>query len=187
MGIYSKKVKGDFLTYDKVLCGLKVIKNGIIALSEGAGAHRRYWLGVENATVIYGKLGRVKVRQSKSEITDYGFQILVDGYDKAIFRFDADGATHYNDVDEALPLLKREITTPHFHKFNESGKEIAYKTEELHLHGFEIQNDIHLGFSYFCDEAHVIDSKGDPVKIINQQELFPEQLEYDVHRGVKFP
>lgn len=46
------------------------------------------------------------------------------------FRFDSDGETHRNKVD-GVELKDQAITTPHFHKFNENGIEIAYKTDKL--------------------------------------------------------
>ena len=46
------------------------------------------------------------------------------------FRFDSDGDTHRNKVD-GISLEESQITTPHFHKFNENGIEIAYKTDKL--------------------------------------------------------
>lgn len=46
------------------------------------------------------------------------------------FRFDSDGTTHHNRI-EGIPLNEQAITTPHFHKFNENGIEIAYKTDKL--------------------------------------------------------
>lgn len=46
------------------------------------------------------------------------------------FRFDSDGETHRNKVD-GIELKDQAITTPHFHKFNENGIEIAYKTDKL--------------------------------------------------------
>jgi len=46
------------------------------------------------------------------------------------FRFDSDGETHRNKV-EGIRFEESQITTPHFHKFNENGIEIAYKTDKL--------------------------------------------------------
>lgn len=46
------------------------------------------------------------------------------------FRFDSDGETHRNKVD-GVELKEQAVTTPHFHKFNENGIEIAYKTDKL--------------------------------------------------------
>jgi hypothetical protein len=46
------------------------------------------------------------------------------------FRFDSDGETHRNKI-EGVELRDQAITTPHFHKFNENGIEIAYKTDKL--------------------------------------------------------
>lgn len=46
------------------------------------------------------------------------------------FRFDSDGDAHRNKID-GIPLSEQVISTPHFHKFHESGIEIAYKTEML--------------------------------------------------------
>jgi len=49
---------------------------------------------------------------------------------KHFFRFDSDGDTHRNNVD-GIPLGKQSIPTPHFHKYHESGIEIAYQTDKL--------------------------------------------------------
>jgi len=46
------------------------------------------------------------------------------------FRFDSDGDAHRNKID-GIPLSQQVVPTPHFHKFHESGIEIAYKTEML--------------------------------------------------------
>lgn len=46
------------------------------------------------------------------------------------FRFDSDGETHRNKID-GISLEESQITTPHFHKFNENGIETAYKTDKL--------------------------------------------------------
>ena len=46
------------------------------------------------------------------------------------FRFDSDGETHRNR-DDGVDLKDQAVTTPHFHKFNENGIEVAYKTDKL--------------------------------------------------------
>ena len=70
------------------------------------------------------------------------------------FRFDSDGETHRNKVD-GVELKDQVITTPHFHKFNESGIEIAYKTDKL-LDPKESKalEDINLCIIHFLHESN---------------------------------
>ena len=71
------------------------------------------------------------------------------------FRFDSDGETHRNKID-GLSLEEQSITTPHFHKFNENGIEIAYKTDKL-LNPAEAKalEDINLCIAYFFHESNI--------------------------------
>jgi hypothetical protein len=46
------------------------------------------------------------------------------------FRFDSDGEAHRNRID-GIPLHEQLVLTPHFHKYDSSGIEIAYQTNLL--------------------------------------------------------
>lgn len=85
------------------------------------------------------------------------------------FRFDSDGETHRNKID-GLSLEEQSITTPHFHKFNENGIEIAYKTDKL-LNPEEAKalEDINLCIAHFFHESNIrVNKEGFPeVKIMS--------------------
>lgn len=71
------------------------------------------------------------------------------------FRFDSDGETHRN-YDDDIPFEEQQITTPHFHFYNEKGINIAYKTKQL-LSETELiaLEDINLCIKHFCHEANL--------------------------------
>jgi len=71
------------------------------------------------------------------------------------FRFDSDGDTHRN-YDEDIPLSKQQVTTPHFHFYNEKGINIAYKTKQLLDDAERVAlEDINLCIKHFCHEANL--------------------------------
>jgi hypothetical protein len=71
------------------------------------------------------------------------------------FRYDSDGDTHRN-YDDDIPLSQQQITTPHFHYFNDKGINIAYKTPQL-LNEVEMNalQDINLCIKHFCHESNL--------------------------------
>lgn len=184
---FCRQVADDPKHYKKILNGLKIAEQKPYLMIEGKGAHHKYLFGRFVTTFVLNHKGTIRVRQSKSLMVDYGFQVLVDEYSKPILRFDADGASHYDNENENLPLLEREIRTPHFHKFNDEGVEIAYKTEELKQLEYEVQQDIQTGMNLFCKENYIQDSDGYAVILQRQEEMFPEAVSNDIHKGVIFP
>ncbi|MVM36433.1 hypothetical protein GO730_00225 [Spirosoma sp. HMF3257] len=103
----------------------------------------------------------------------------------SLCRFDSDGHTHINK-DENIPLAEQHVKTPHFHIWDESGKEIAYRTDSIDLHENAIFEDINQGFSLFCNEFSFngVNEKLPP--ILTQLRLFPDFTLEDVHAGLKF-
>jgi len=76
-------------------------------------------------------------------------------FPKPFFRFDSDGDTHWNRID-GIPLELQGITTPHFHKYNENGLEIAYKTDKLiDEKEKKALEDINLCVIHFFHEANI--------------------------------
>lgn len=88
--------------------------------------------------------------------SDFSTQILSDKIKRrVVFRYDTGGGTHKNSVP-FIPLAEQSITTPHFHKYDDNGYFLAYKTDILNdtkqsSHLF----DIELGFPYFCQEIMI--------------------------------
>lgn len=70
------------------------------------------------------------------------------------FRFDSDGDTHRNKID-GIPLELQIVPTPHFHKYHESGIEIAYQTDKLlNEHEKKALEDINLCVVHFFHESN---------------------------------
>ena len=98
------------------------------------------------------------------------------------FRFDSDGHVHMNR--NGKPLLQRRIPTPHFHEFDEQGREIAYRTERID--GDKTfptgKSDALNHFS----EVHnmVMESE---LKIVSEGDLFRDETEgFDPNSGEDF-
>lgn len=103
------------------------------------------------------------------------------------FRYDSDGETHRN-YTENIPLSSQQVTTPHFHQFNEEGICVAYKTEKL-LNEDEMRalEDINLCVAYFCQISNIWPVKDDyPTITINSKELPLELTEIDPLLNVNF-
>jgi hypothetical protein len=103
------------------------------------------------------------------------------------FRFDSDGGTHRNKID-GLNIREQSITTPHFHKFNENGIEIAYKTDKL-LDPRESKalEDINLCIVHFFHESNTRLKVDDfpEIKIMSDTFGFKAMKE-DPNRNVNF-
>jgi hypothetical protein len=75
--------------------------------------------------------------------------------DCILFRYDSAGTTHRNNFPD-IPLNEQSVTTPHFHKFNERGYYVAYKTQKLQSEAeARALCDIQFGFPYFCQESNI--------------------------------
>ncbi|MBA3647287.1 MAG: hypothetical protein H0W62_01860 [Chitinophagales bacterium] len=111
--------------------------------------------------------------------------------DEPLFRLDSDGAAHRNSK---FPLKIQQVTTPHFNKFNEHGRVIAYKTSQLknENEAKAIQNDINLGFAHFCYEGNIRYKEDDLSEISlvgssNQLDLdFKDSPERDFLENIHF-
>lgn len=96
--------------------------------------------------------------------------------EEPFFRFESDGPPHHNNI-ETIPLPERQVTTPHFHMFNEDGLWIAYKTPVLNDAGqaAAIRGDINLGLAHFAQESNLRNPKGGmPVVAEPQPSLLPQ-------------
>lgn len=103
------------------------------------------------------------------------------------FRYDSDGETHRNKVD-GIGLKDQAIPTPHFHKFNEKGIEIAYKTDKL-LNPKESKalEDINLCIAHFFYESNtrLRDDEFPEIKIMADT-LGLKMTKQDPHQNMTF-
>lgn len=71
------------------------------------------------------------VECNKYEYYKFGFKMLANFFwDKPFVRFESSGTTDRNRFND-IPISEQSVTTPHFHKFDEKGRFIAYKTAKI--------------------------------------------------------
>jgi len=127
----NHKVKDNYIFYNQLLAKRKSIFSEVIDIKK-FGNHPRTL--EESVDVSHPDVSEKMVLLVDVKVNNYNFFQFKLRYkeflDNPIFRFDSDGVTHWNQID-GNPLQKQQVPTPHFHKFNEEGVEIAYKTEHL--------------------------------------------------------
>lgn len=96
------------------------------------------------------------VEQKKDIDSDFKFSLKCTSFcEKPLFRYDSSGPSHRNSNFQ-IPINEQKVPTPHFHKYWNDGKEIAYKTKALED---EVQRkaleDISICIYHFMDEANI--------------------------------
>lgn len=187
--VANQKIRDDYLQYLEVVKGLKTAQTPI-TLKKGA-TNNVNWLGarvqLEHKSVSV-PIEFVAEKNIKWP-TNFKFKILAAHLsNEPVLRFDSDGASHRNDLDY-IPLPERQVTTPHFHRFNEDGIGIAYKTDVLKSQGnaAAIVADVNFGMAHFAAESNLNDGEGNPPTLQNDQHaLFPDPVNQDPIAGVNF-
>jgi hypothetical protein len=107
--------------------------------------------------------------------------------DKPLFRFDSDGVTHWNNID-GIPLTEQQVKTPHFHKFNESGIEVAYQTIQLkNEETKKALQDIESCIAHFFHECNIrVNTVAFPTIKVNPNQLDFTYEKNDPNENVKF-
>ncbi|UNY99858.1 hypothetical protein MQE36_05795 [Zhouia spongiae] len=127
----SLKVKEDYSLYNRLLEERKSIFTEVIEVNKvGNNANtlsqaedvEQEVITEQVILIVDVKLNNYNFFQFKLRCKDY--------IPNPFFRFDSDGETHRNRI-EGIPFEEQAVTPPHFHKFNENGIEIAYKTDKL--------------------------------------------------------
>lgn len=116
----------------------------------------------------------------------YSFQIRSDKFkDQVVLRFDEGDATHRNNIP-GLPIDQQSVTTPHFHRYNEQGYFIAYKTEELKTVA-QTSLGIEDGFDIFLREAKIGRTVAAPLIQISENGIIQMNFQQtDPLAGVNF-
>ena len=98
---------------------------------------------------------KLEVEASNLSSQDFKFKIFDRSFmPTPCYRFDSDGEAHNNLGD--IPLKERQITTPHFHKFDREGNLLAYKTELLKEQENAVLLDQKLAFAIFAEEENIV-------------------------------
>ena len=120
------------------------------------------------------------------DVLSYSFQIRSDKFkDQVVLRFDEGDATHRNNIP-GLPIDQQSVTTPHFHRYNEQGYFIAYKTEELKTVA-QTSLGIEDGFDIFLREAKIGRTVAAPLIQISENGIIQMNFQQtDPLAGVNF-
>ena len=121
---------------------------------------------------------------------DCSLQIISNAIKKVVlFRYDSNGPTHKNSLPH-IPLSEQIVTTPHFHKYDNNGFFIAYKTDLLKdsKHSIPLR-DIEFGFPYFCQEGNITSVSSEELptlQVIKEGELPFDYDDIDPLDGIIF-
>lgn len=152
----SKAIRENYDFYNKLLAERKSVFSEVIDInSTGNNANTLTKIEpVKHPSIADDMALIVDVKVNNHNF--FQFKLRYKSFvDQPFFRFDSDGGTHRNKVD-GVPLDKQSITTPHFHKFNTEGLEIAYKTDKL-LNDNESKalEDINFCIVHFFHESNI--------------------------------
>ena len=173
-------VKNKFDYYQEIGSTEKKLSAPVIYISQRAN-QVHYDKGEVPLESTFPQKLTLEVEASNATIRDFKFKIFERSFmQRPCYRFDSDGEPHNNLGD--IPLPERQVTTPHFHKFNEAGIEIAYKTPFL-KENEELNRK--LGLEIFAAEENIVcDSIP---KICREDELIPpEDVIADPLQGESF-
>lgn len=136
----------------------------------------------ENAEETARLNAELNVERTKS----FKFRLFCESFmDGPCYRFDSDGGTHENPPDETTPLRQRVIPTPHFHRFDGEGRNIAYRTDELCRNEQALLSNPREALKCFCREEN-IRLDGMPDFVQETISLGTDAYE-DNQEGVEFP
>jgi|GEM_PF-377427 len=152
----AKSIKENYEFYNNLLQKRKSIFSRIIDIKEVGNNHNTlekietvHHEEIEDPMVLIVdvKLNNHNFFQFKLRYKEY--------LEQPFFRFDSDGETHRNKL-KGVPLDQQQVTPPHFHKFNENGIEIAYKTDKLtDENERKALEDINLCIVHFFHESNL--------------------------------
>jgi len=164
-----KEIKEDFAKYEELLDKTKNTFVPRITLDELKDNHQN--TRIKTVDVIHVSLTdplELIVESKIENKKDFKFKLRAPEYTGTpFFRFDSDGVSHYNRVPN-VELPKQKIDTPHFHKYDCDGRNIAYKTEPLEEEGDKeaLLNDISLCMAHYCDESQTFYDNNKYIEII---------------------
>lgn len=127
-----KTFRDDYSTYKKLLEENKSIFDNVIEISE-TGNNSNILEKIEvvrhnNFDKKIDLIVNVKVNNTKF----FQFKLRCKEYcNVPFFRFDSDGDSHRNYLENSTKLDAQKVDTPHFHKYNEEGLNIAYRTPQI--------------------------------------------------------
>lgn len=130
----------------------------------------------------------ISIEVKNSDEYNFSAKLMTDEISsKIILRYDSAGASHRNNFDD-IPLTEQQVTTPHIHKYDEKGRLIAVKTDEI-LADQDAASCINTGFPIFCKEGNIYGELTTicPKIQVGEQPTIPfEHISVDPCEGVQF-
>lgn len=152
-----KIFREDYSTYKKLLEESKSIFDNVIEINE-VNNNANTLEKIENIKhkTINKKIDlivNIKVNNSKF----FQFKLRCKEYcEIPFFRFDSDGVTHRNYLENTTKLDAQKVETPHFHIYNEDGLNIAYRTPQFdNVEERKALEDINLCIYHFFRESNI--------------------------------
>lgn len=125
----------------------------------------------------------IKVEGDQSSISDFSFKLFDrDFMPCPCYRFDASGGSHRNFTDG--PLRTRQVDTPHFHRYDASGRNVAYRTEFINKHAADLVADRSAALKHFCEEENV--EIAGAAKVLHNDLFQPKVLRVDPLKDILF-
>ncbi len=152
----NKDIKIHFDKYEILMEGEKNCEMKIIILDEIKKNHTDTRL--KSVKVAHPTIAMEVDLLVESKIDDkrnFKFKLRAkDLTGEPFFRFDSDGVSHLNKIP-LIPLNELKVDTPHFHKFDNEGRNIAYQTDALKDTNTReiLLNDATLCMAHYCDES----------------------------------
>lgn len=184
----NKDIKANYALYEKLLNERKSIFESVVDIKEIYNNANFLQQNVPVQHDLVKNNVELIVVVKVNNYRYFSFKLLCkDLSSTPFFRYDSDGDAHRNYSPD-IPLKEQQITTPHFHKFNEKGISFAYKTDII-LNESERKalEDINLCIAFFCKESNIEPVKEDyPTIQINSKELPLDFSSIDPLLNVKF-
>jgi len=185
----NHKVKDNYNFYNELLSKRKSIFSEVIEIKKVGNNHNTLeeLIDVKHPDIENNMLLLVDVKVNNNSFFQFKLRYK-EFIDNPIFRFDSDGDTHWNRID-GVPLTEQQVQTPHFHKFNENGIEIAYKTDLLKNEvTSKALEDIEHCIAHFFHECNIrVNEESFPsVKIMSNPLGFSFDKE-DPNQNITFP
>lgn len=181
----SAVVASSYSVYSSILSGEKHLPDGRLVLDE-EDSHpecRRKTVDV----ILKGQSEPLSLvaRGNLTFAQKYSLALFDPSYmQQACCRFDSYGKPHTN-FNSGKSLKESRVHTPHFHRFDQNGVEIAYRTPYLDKHASEVVSNRDKGFKCFLDEENIV-CDNNLVEIKNDGLFQPEEKEEDILKGVSF-
>ncbi|MDR6194905.1 hypothetical protein [Siphonobacter sp. SORGH_AS_0500] len=191
-GDFCKEVLDDFATYKVIMNEQKRILDETIHINANKKT-RTDWLAARSKiehSSVEGIFFEVEVLPDNHR--HFKFLIMAEGYsNKRLARYDSAGSPHRNPANSPH-YSKQRIAPPHFHKWDDLGRNIAYKTEKLNSVKEEDLGNINRIIILFCEEMKAYcQHLSWPIFKINEKPgsqlpMFEEEENDDPLKNIKF-